>query len=59
MPPPEIIRDLKRRSAQIAAALDPSLPASELWADSYLVVTSGQSLDDEEIQQFINFQRME
>ncbi len=58
-PPPEIIRDLKRRSAQIAAALDPSLPASELWADSYLIVTSGQALDDEEIQQFINFERME
>ncbi len=58
-PPPEIIRDLKRRSAQIAASLDPSLPASELWSDSYLVVTSGQPLDDEDIQQFINFERME
>jgi len=56
-PPYTIIRDLKRRSADIARKQNQDLP-SALWADSYLVVTPGRALDEEEIQQFINFERM-
>jgi DNA-binding NarL/FixJ family response regulator/REP element-mobilizing transposase RayT len=57
-PPYELIRDLKRRSADIAHAQNPSLSQDRLWADSYLVVTPGRPLDQDEIQQFINFERM-
>ncbi len=56
-PPFMIIRDLKRRSAEIARKQHPSI-SENLWADSYLVVTPGRPLDEEEIQQFINFERM-
>jgi REP element-mobilizing transposase RayT len=56
-PPYSIIRDLKRRSAAIARKQNDALPDG-LWADSYLVVTPGRALDDEEIQQFINFERI-
>ncbi len=55
----KIIRDLKRRSAEIAHAQNPTFVSDGLWADSYLVVTPGRELDTEEIQQFINFERME
>ncbi|MBC7813245.1 MAG: transposase [Burkholderiales bacterium] len=57
-PPPELIRDLKRRSADIARTQDSTIEPSNLWADSYLVITPGRELDLEEIQQFINFERM-
>jgi CheY-like chemotaxis protein/REP element-mobilizing transposase RayT len=57
-PPPEIIRDLKRRSAEIAHAQDPAVDQSNLWADSYLMITPGRALDMDEIQQFISFERM-
>ncbi|HVU10998.1 MAG TPA: transposase [Phototrophicaceae bacterium] len=55
----KIIRELKRRSAEIAHAQNPTFVSDGLWADSYLVVTPGRELDTEEIQQFINFERME
>jgi DNA-binding NarL/FixJ family response regulator/REP element-mobilizing transposase RayT len=58
IPPYEIVRDLKKRSAHIAHAQNPSLDPDSLWADSYLVVTPGRKLDDDEIQQFIQFERM-
>lgn len=58
VPPYEIVRDLKRRSAHIAHAQNPTLDPDVLWADSYLVVTPGRKLDDDEIQQFIEFERM-
>lgn len=56
--PNHIIRELKRRSAHIASAQNKLVDANTLWADSYLVVTPGRSLDMDEIQQFINFERM-
>ena len=55
----QIVRDLQRRSAEIAHAQNPAYVPDGLWADSYLVVTPGRELDLEEIQQFINFDRME
>lgn len=55
----QIVRDLKHRSAEIAHAQNPTYTDNGLWADSYLVVTPGRELDIEEIQQFINFERME
>ncbi len=58
IPPYETIRDLKRRSASIVRSQNPSMGRAELWADSYLIVTPGRELDAEEIQQFINFERM-
>jgi REP element-mobilizing transposase RayT len=57
-PPYDVIRDLKRRSAAIAHAQNPALNQDTLWADSYLVVTPGRQLDEAEIQQFIDFERM-
>ncbi len=54
----QIVRDLKRRSAEIAHAQNPAYAPESLWSDSYLVVTPGRELDIEEIQQFINFERM-
>jgi hypothetical protein len=53
-----MIRDLKRRSAEIARAQNGTIQPDSLWADSYLIVTPGRALDIEEIQQFINFERM-
>jgi REP element-mobilizing transposase RayT/DNA-binding NarL/FixJ family response regulator len=58
MPPYEIVRDLKRRSAEIAHRQNPALKPDTLWADGYLVVTPGRQLDMDEIRQFINFERM-
>ena len=54
----QLIRDLKRRSAEIAHAQNPAYSPDDLWSDGYLVVAPGRELDVEEIQQFINFERM-
>ncbi len=56
-PPYQVIRDLKRRSAEIATKTNPDLSAN-LWADSYLIVAPGRPLEEDEIHQFINFERM-
>lgn len=61
-PPYEVIRDLKRRSAEIAREIarrqNQRLDPASLWADSYLIVTPGRPLDMEEIQEYIRFERM-
>lgn len=57
-PPFHVVRDLKRRSAEIAHAQNAAIPVDSLWSDSYLVVMPGRPLDLEEIQQFISFERM-
>jgi len=54
----QIVRDLKRRSAEIARAQNAAYDPQTLWSDGYLVVTPGRELDAEEIQQFITFERM-
>jgi CheY-like chemotaxis protein len=54
----EIMRDLKRRSADIAHAQDSDLTPQMLWADAYLILAPGRELQTEEILEFINFQRM-
>lgn len=58
VPPYEVVRDLKRRAAEIARKQNPALGHQNLWADSYLVVAPGRELDEDEIQQFISFERM-
>lgn len=55
----KLVRDIKRRSAELAHALNPAYNAAALWSDGYLVVTPGRELDVEEIQQFISFERMD
>jgi REP element-mobilizing transposase RayT/CheY-like chemotaxis protein len=61
-PPYEVIRDLKRRSAEIVREIarrqNQRLDPASLWADSYLIVTPGRPLDMEEIQEYIRFERM-
>lgn len=57
-PPFEVIRDLKRRSAEIARRQNQRIDPASLWADSYLIVTPGRPLDMEEIQEYIRFERM-
>jgi DNA-binding NarL/FixJ family response regulator/REP element-mobilizing transposase RayT len=57
-PPSEVIRDLKRRAAEIAARQNAALDSESLWADGYLVVTPGRRLEHDEIQQYISFERM-
>jgi hypothetical protein len=57
-PPHEIMRDLKRRSAEIAHAQNPDITPQMLWADAYLILTRGRELETEEILEFVNFQRM-
>jgi REP element-mobilizing transposase RayT len=57
-PSHEIMRDLKRRSADIAHAQNPDLTPQMLWADAYLILAPGRELQTEEILEFINFQRM-
>ena len=54
----EIIRDLKEFSAKIVAQIDPVPNDSTLWADSYCFLTPGREMTQEEIQDFINFERM-
>ncbi len=57
-PPYVAVRELMRRSAQIAHVQDPAIDPETLWADAYLVVTPGRPLEQDEIQQFIQFERM-
>ncbi|MCA9910573.1 MAG: transposase, partial [Anaerolineae bacterium] len=56
--PYEVIRDLKRRSAEIARKQNPIFGKLDVWADSYLIVTPGRALDEDEIQEFISFERI-
>jgi REP element-mobilizing transposase RayT len=56
-PPYKAVRDLMRRSAQIAHVQNPALDVKSLWADAYLVVSPGRPLEQDEIQQFIQFER--
>jgi REP element-mobilizing transposase RayT len=58
MPAQQVIRDLKRRSADIAQTQDRNLDPTTLWADSYFILTPGRELDMDEIAEFINFERM-
>ncbi len=58
VPPYEVIRDLKRRSAEIARKQNPIFGKHDVWADSYLIVTPGRALDEDEIQEFISFERI-
>ena len=55
---PELIADLKQRAATIAVAVDPSFDPHTLWADGYMMVSPGRELEMDEIQDFINFERM-
>lgn len=55
--PDEVIRDLMRRAADIAARKDPAFLVDTLWDDSYFVLTPGRELTVEEVQDFINFVR--
>jgi DNA-binding NarL/FixJ family response regulator len=57
-PPYEVIRDLKRRAAEIVVKQNPQLDPASVWADSYLIVTPGRRLEEDEIRQFIEFERM-
>ncbi|NDJ61849.1 MAG: hypothetical protein GYB67_12035, partial [Chloroflexi bacterium] len=57
-PPYMQIDDLKARAAALVHAQNDHMDPAALWADSYLIVTPGRPLDVEEIQQFINFERM-
>jgi REP element-mobilizing transposase RayT len=54
----DLMRDLQQRSARIAQAQNPEILPDELWADGYLVLAPGRALQMDEIQGFINFQRM-
>jgi CheY-like chemotaxis protein len=56
-PPYKAVRELMRRSAQIAHVQNPALDVKLLWADAYLVVSPGRPLEQDEIQQFIQFER--
>jgi REP element-mobilizing transposase RayT len=56
-PSDEIISDLKRRSAEIIRTSSPQSDTEPVWADSYLVLTPGRTIDTEEIQEFIRFVR--
>jgi CheY-like chemotaxis protein/REP element-mobilizing transposase RayT len=58
LPGQEVIRELKRRAGELAAEKDKTLDPQTLWLDSYLVITPGRNLTQEEIQQFIRFARM-
>lgn len=57
-PSHQIIRDLKRRSAEIAHAQNPDITPQTLWADGYFILTPGRALTEDEIAEFIHFQRM-
>jgi REP element-mobilizing transposase RayT len=57
-PPYEVVRDLKRRAHEIARKQNPALARADLWADGYLVVAPGRELGEDEIHQFIQFERM-
>ena len=54
----EIISEMKEFSARIVAQIDPVPDESQLWADSYCFLTPGREMTQDEIQDFINFERM-
>ncbi len=54
----ELVGELKLRAGRIAQAQNPSYVPEMLWADSYLVLTPGRELMEDEITQFINFERL-
>lgn len=54
----EIIADLKDFTAQVVEQTDPITDLNKLWAEGYFVLTPGRELKQDEIQQFINFERM-
>ncbi|MFN8375964.1 MAG: transposase [Anaerolineae bacterium] len=58
LPGQEVIAELKRRAAEIVTTREKMLAADRLWLDSYLVITPGRELSQEEIQQYIRFARM-
>lgn len=55
LPTTERIRELMRRSGEIVRKHQPALETTRLWADSYLVLTPGRELRQEEIQDFLYF----
>ncbi len=55
--PSALIRKLMVRSADVASSIDDRLQADSLWADGYLVLKPGRAMSDEEIQEFIAFNR--
>lgn len=57
-PQNELVEDLKQRAAAIAHAVDPALDPDALWADGYLLVAPGRELQLEDIQSYIEFERM-
>lgn len=57
-PPYRVARDLKQRAAHIAHAQNKSIAPDSLWANSYVVVTPGRPLDEEEIRQLVSLERM-
>ncbi len=57
VPPSEMVRDLMRQSAEVVFDMTKAIDPALLWSDSYLIVKPGRELDDEEIQQFIDFAR--
>jgi DNA-binding NarL/FixJ family response regulator/REP element-mobilizing transposase RayT len=57
-PVQEIITELKKFSAQIVSQFDKIADPEQLWADSYGYLEPGRPLTQEEIQQFIGFERM-
>lgn len=57
-PTNEIMHDLLKLSAAIVVRDGGTANPNALWADSYLVVTPGREMANEEIQEFIQFVRM-
>ncbi len=57
-PAHEIVSELKRRAGEIAHMQDSSFVPHSMWADSYLIMTPGRELHHDEIDQFIQFERM-
>src|SRR5690606_35060848 len=57
-PQPELVDELKLRAANILAAVDPGISPTGLWAEGYMVVSPGRLLEMDEIQDFVNFERM-
>lgn len=56
--PPDVIRQLKAAAAVGAAKEDPTLDPKHLWADSYFILAPGRPLNPQEIQEYLNFQRL-
>jgi CheY-like chemotaxis protein len=57
-PPYRVVRELKQRAASIAHAQNRSLSPDHLWAPSYMIVTPGRPLEEEEIRQLVSLDRM-